>query len=288
MFFQESEAIAHESEDLRPVIEQVDEVLSGIASPDPLRPGDFASVLGAEENQVVSVFELLAQKGVLSAEAMVECERCQNLMSADAFHQAIDDEDDFECTQCGRVFSTRSEPILIYRMTTETLRRFESPVSPSANPVRAWPNPKERTTAKFWTRKDGALRLSTKTDGQHDGMVEFAPTESGEMTFQMRFMQLLSFKFPTPVSLAEVIEQVYRDDYATAKGNATALGKTLRKLRTLVSDIRNRKLAAANLNPDILPSLSIEAPIDTGIALRLAHLHRLDDKDLDDADEAVP
>ena len=30
------------------------------------------------------------------ASVTAECERCQNLMSADAFRQAIDDEDDFE------------------------------------------------------------------------------------------------------------------------------------------------------------------------------------------------
>ena len=96
MFFQESEVIAREHQDLLRVVEQVDARLSTIFSPAPLRPADFSSVLGAEENQVVSVFELLAQKGVLFTEEMVECERCQNLMSADAFRQALEDEDEFE------------------------------------------------------------------------------------------------------------------------------------------------------------------------------------------------
>lgn len=129
--------------------------------------------------------------------------------------------------------------------------------------------------------------MSTKTDGKHDGTVEFPPTDSGKPTFQMRFMQLLCFKHATSVSLAEVIQQVYPDDYTSALGDAIALGKMLRKLRTLVSDIRNRKFAKANLNPDILPSLSIEASMETGIALRLAHLHRMDDKALDEADESA-
>jgi hypothetical protein len=40
------------------------------------------------------------------------------------------------------------------------------------------------------------------------------------------------------------------------------------------------------LNPDILPALSIEASIDTGIRLQLAKLHCLDNKELDGADTA--
>ena len=123
MFFQESEALAHENRDLARLIEQIDRRLSGIYSSAPLRPDDFSSVLGAEENQVVSVFELLAQGGVLRNEKVVECERCHNLMSAAAFLQAADDEDDFECTGCGRVFRADAEPFPVYRMSDHMVRR---------------------------------------------------------------------------------------------------------------------------------------------------------------------
>ena len=94
--------------------------------PAPLRPTDFSSVLGAEENQVVSVFELLARKGLLFTENVVECERCQNLMLAKDFFQAVDDEDEFECTGCGRAFPVDAEPISVYRMTIETLGRIKA------------------------------------------------------------------------------------------------------------------------------------------------------------------
>lgn len=119
MFFPESEAIARKHPDLLRVIEQVDARLSTIFSPSPLCPGDFSRVIGADENQVFSVFDLLAAKGVLCCEEMVECEDCHNLMSADAFHQAIDDEDDFECTACSRTFSRYSTPIVVYGMTRD-------------------------------------------------------------------------------------------------------------------------------------------------------------------------
>ena len=123
MFFQESESIVREHPDLFQVVQQVDIQLSGISSQAPLRPADFSSVLGAEENQVVSVLELLAQKGVLLTEEMVECERCHNLMSADAFRQAIKDEDEFECTGCSHPFRWRSELIVVYRMTGPAMAR---------------------------------------------------------------------------------------------------------------------------------------------------------------------
>jgi hypothetical protein len=123
MYFQESEAIAREHPDLICVVEQVDSQLSGIASPAPLRPADFSSALRVNANQVTSVFELLAQKGVLLAEDMVECDGCNNLMSRDAFRQAIEDEDEFECSSCSRLFRRDSEPIVVYRMTMPSLSR---------------------------------------------------------------------------------------------------------------------------------------------------------------------
>lgn len=132
MFFPESEVIVREHPDLLRVVEQVDQRLSSVCSAAPLRPGDFSCVLGAEENQVVSVFELLARKEVLRAEDMIECERCQNLMSADAFQQAVEDEDPFECTGCGRVFPRRSEPIAVYRMTAGALSRTKAVAKPLA------------------------------------------------------------------------------------------------------------------------------------------------------------
>jgi hypothetical protein len=123
MYFQESEAIARDHRDLRGVIEQVDLQLATNFAPAPLRAADFSCAIGCDTNQVASIFELLAVRGVLRSEAMVECERCQNLMSAAAFHQAIEDEDGFDCSSCGRRFRSRSQPIVVYRMTPDVLAR---------------------------------------------------------------------------------------------------------------------------------------------------------------------
>jgi hypothetical protein len=132
MFFQESEAIARDHRELLRVVEQVDQQLSGICSAALLRPHDFSCALGAEDNQVASVFDLLAQRGVLHAEDMVECERCHNLMPAAAFREAMQDEDQLECTTCSRVFPRRTDPILVYRMTAHALNRTQAKAKPRA------------------------------------------------------------------------------------------------------------------------------------------------------------
>jgi len=103
---------------------------------------DISCAIGCDTNQVASVFELLAVRGVLRSEAMVECEKCQNLMPAVKFHEAFEDEDEFACTSCGRLFRGREQPLVIYRMTSETLRRprptlpeAETPLTNSEEPL---------------------------------------------------------------------------------------------------------------------------------------------------------
>lgn len=130
MFFHELETIVSNHPDLLRVVERVDQRLSRICSPSPLRPGDFACVVGAAMNQVQSVFELLAYRGLLSTERMVECERCQGLLSAAAFDRAITDEDDVECTGCGHVLHRRSTRTVVYRMTDEALCRTRANAKP--------------------------------------------------------------------------------------------------------------------------------------------------------------
>jgi len=112
------------------LVEQIDQRLAGIYSPAPLRLHDLACAIGADENQLASVFEILTQKGVVRDEEMVECEQCQNLMPVVAFRQAIQDEDLLECTGCHRIFSRRSRSTTIYRLTTQSLKRTKANAKP--------------------------------------------------------------------------------------------------------------------------------------------------------------
>lgn len=123
MFFRELETLVSEHQDLRRVARQVDQHLSRMLTPTPLRPNDFACALGADENQILSLFEFLKQHDVLVAENMVECEQCQMLVASNSLQQAVNDEDPFECTGCGCIFSRRSQAVLVYRMTAQSMGR---------------------------------------------------------------------------------------------------------------------------------------------------------------------
>ena len=123
MYFPESEVIVREHSDLRGVVEQIDLQLATMFSSAPLRISDLACVIGCDANQVEAVFELLAGRGVVRSEKMVECRHCQNLMSDADFRQAIEDEDGFNCSSCSRAFSTRAQPIIVYRMTPACLAK---------------------------------------------------------------------------------------------------------------------------------------------------------------------
>jgi hypothetical protein len=123
MYFHESEAIARKHPTLQRVVDEIDGHLATIFNPAPLRPADFASVVGCDTNQVVSIFDLLVEVEVLQTDGMVECDHCHNLMSAVAYDQAMADEDDFECTSCHCPFGRRVHRTTVYRMTPETLQR---------------------------------------------------------------------------------------------------------------------------------------------------------------------
>lgn len=129
MFFQESEAIATDSLDLRKTVEQVDHLLATIFNNAPLRPEDFAWKLDLDENQVIVVFEILTSCGVLRAESVVQCRDCQNLVLVPPLEQGETQRCGFECSGCGRPVD-RSAPVLtVYRMTDETLARPKPSVS---------------------------------------------------------------------------------------------------------------------------------------------------------------
>ena len=158
----------------------------------------------------------------------------------------------------------------------------ESPAEPYVE--RVWPDPAKHTVGKVWTVKGGEIRMSTKTDCCRDGTVEFPPLEHGKHTLQMKLIRHLCFTWPKQIKIVEMMEQVYTEEFRAAGRDKKSVSKIFQKLRSLVSDIRNRKFAKAGLNPEILPSLNPETAFETGFGLRLLKLYRFDDKELDEAD----
>jgi hypothetical protein len=123
MYFLESEAIANDQPDLGNLVELVDEQLAMIFAPSPLRPADFSCALGADEYHVYAIFESMAQHGLLELTEAVECPECNTLSPADDFTTAISDEDDFECSSCGRTIHRRTPATVLFKMTGKALAR---------------------------------------------------------------------------------------------------------------------------------------------------------------------
>jgi len=187
------------------------------------------------------------------------------------------------------VYSPTVRPVVL----TERPRETAAAVEASDKPKKTWPDPQTHTVAKCWTTKDGAFCMSTRTQGQRDGKVEFGPR-----TNQARLMRLLCYQKwqqqlaekerDRPQSrgfemtqLADFLSEIYPEDMTAARrdaarGDAARLKALLKRFRSLISDIRTKKLEPAGINPDILPALDIESSIDAGLSLRVAHVHYLD------------
>ena len=182
------------------------------------------------------------------------------------------------------VYSAAVRPVVLGASPQEPGRTEQ----PEHRPGKTWPDAQTHTVAKCWTTKDGAFCLSTKTQGRCDGKVEFARD-----TIQSRLMHLVCYqKWQQQLAekereqqpnrsfemtkLADFITEIYPDDVAAARRDATLLKALLKRFRSLISDIRTKKLEPSGINPNILPALDIESNIDTGLSLRVAHVHYLD------------
>jgi hypothetical protein len=81
-----------------------------------LRVGDFASFLGADPNQVTSVFDMLALADVLRREDMIECPYCGMVALCSDFEAALDEDDEFRCSDCDRPLTrTAVRTVATYR-----------------------------------------------------------------------------------------------------------------------------------------------------------------------------
>jgi len=187
------------------------------------------------------------------------------------------------------VYSATVRPVVLTERPGEAAVAAEA----SDKPKKTWPDPQIHTVAKCWTTKDGAFYMSTRTQGRYDGKVKFGPR-----TNQARLMQLLCYqKWQEQLTekereqqlnmsfemtkLADFMAEIYPDDMAAARrdaarGDVARLKALLKRFRTLVSDMRTKKLEPAGINPGILPPLDIESSIEAGLSLRVAHVHYLD------------
>ncbi|TWT40193.1 hypothetical protein KOR42_49350 [Thalassoglobus neptunius] len=124
MYFPESATIANRVPDLAEVIESLDRQLSSVFSTSPLRPRDFASLLGLDLNQVDAVFELLTEERLLELCSMLECGHCSTLIPPEWLDEAIDEEMSLNCSMCGKEIPVDFESSTIYRMVSRVAARI--------------------------------------------------------------------------------------------------------------------------------------------------------------------
>ena len=131
-------------------------------------------------------------------------------------------------------------------------------------------NPLEHTIARA-RRKHGRLFLQTVTDGNDDGEVEFE-LENGTVTKQMALMWGLLLEWRGGLDFRTLVEMLYGQEYRMACVNEDKQRMLLvaKRVRTLVHDIREKKLRPAGINPEILPKIS--KPKSRASALRLQFL----------------
>jgi len=159
------------------------------------------------------------------------------------------------------VYSAAVRPVILRASPQEPGGTEERECRPS----KTWPDPLMHTVAKCWTTKDGTFCLSTKTQGRYDDKVEFGPR-----TLQARLMQLLCYqKWRQQLAksgqeqehdrafdmtmLVDLIGELYPEELAAARRDTARLKVLLKRLRSLISDIRTKKLEPSGINPDILP-----------------------------------
>lgn len=139
-------------------------------------------------------------------------------------------------------------------------------------------DPASVTFAKCWSREDGTFCFATWTNQNPDGMVEFA-SDRGRMTNQARLIQVLCSIWPDAISAMELLKQVYREDGKVVVNNPLECERHLGNFVTLVSDVKNKKLKRAGLNPDIIPSITAHRLLFESLQLRVKKLLWTDDPD---------
>lgn len=156
MFFTECARLAERRPGLAEAVESIDTQLGKLGTAEVIRAHDWASFLGIDPNQVTTVLEMLAQKGLLCAQEMVECAHCRMAVLRSEYLQLLEEDGEYRCTSCDRPLTDGTVTSII------TYRRGEKwkDSSPKQDSVGGGPS--------------DALSSSEQADGAHVG--GFTPT----------------------------------------------------------------------------------------------------------------
>jgi len=116
MFFRGCELLAERNPGLAHVFELVDAQFTAMGTAELIRPGDLASFLNIDPNQMRSALGMLAAEGVLNRVEMIECAFCQMAAFRSDYQEALDEDGEYRCTSCDRPLTNRTiQVITAYR-----------------------------------------------------------------------------------------------------------------------------------------------------------------------------
>lgn len=120
MYYQECEHLANNYPGLKTIIYKIDEIIQSRGPGAVLDPEPLPNILREKESQTFGILKNLEKFGLLRKEIMARCPQCRNLMPLAEFNEAVEDEDEYTCSQCGLdIVKSGCEEASIYRITAK-------------------------------------------------------------------------------------------------------------------------------------------------------------------------
>lgn len=124
MFYQECVLLAREYPELRDLINKIDILLYKQGVNGLFKPTIISRSIQESLSQVEGVCESLTEKGLLIETVYHECPHCENLFLREDFDSALEQYDEYECSQCSsNLGKTITEAIKMYSLNPDKMIR---------------------------------------------------------------------------------------------------------------------------------------------------------------------
>jgi hypothetical protein len=133
MFSTECAHLVKRHPDLATAAQKISAQFQKLGTVETIKPGDLASFLDLDQNQVRAVLDEFATMGLLRAEEMVECVHCRMPILRSEYEQSYEDDGEYRCTGCDCQLGARTiETVTTYRCGEKWPKFTVTPVVPLA------------------------------------------------------------------------------------------------------------------------------------------------------------
>jgi len=122
MLFPDCENIALEFDDLSEIIVKIDAIFQEVGDKGVFDTDNISKTLNVPNRVIEDILQLLVDRGLLQTEKYIICPNpyCESLNDYIEYKNAVDDGDEFECSQCGNIIRTAKE-VIRYRIVSSKL-----------------------------------------------------------------------------------------------------------------------------------------------------------------------